>query len=470
MLALNMKQHHAQEGIIAERKAEESVIKSSSGILQLDIQQSKITWQGQSIRMRRSLIPVFVHLWADEQHTVKTEQLTVLAPQCGVTPKGLRNSLYHLIRQIKKVFGDSFITPLPNKDGFGLDQKLVTTFTSLQGDHPLILTDIQQAKLMPSRQVMLNLLDAEHHFELGNYLAAQTLLEESLTLDPHPEQEVSIRCLLCWIVLRMSDDGKFVLSKTHELITWFRRFDTPHQQLSDMARARILIQQGRTYMSYQFKEKAKKVFHRANTLLPPTAWKERSTIQAGLGYIEMKHNEFAAAELYFHEALRLATLARWPWSVQVQLCNIAGLYNRKYHQILLGELEGDKVGLLEQATEFLREAEQICEMYGYESGVELELYLAQIMTWTRRFEEAQALISKAFTLLDKQEILFEYVLVWTVKAELLYAQGLIQEAMANWHYALMKERELGTLVDAVDIEKRLRQLGISVPSTETLLE
>lgn len=414
-----------------------------------------LSWGEHDLVVPKSVFPLLAYLslpGISEGSAPDPQTRAHLAKLGGVNESSQRAQVYRLIKASQEGFGRS---PLVSTGiSFVWDRREVASIHWAEPLTTVLSALTPPARALGSEAVLLRLLEAEHRFELGQYPEVQTVLLACLELDPSAEQEVRIRALGLWAALRLSNDGAKMARETQDFARWFRALDTPSRGLDNLTRARALIQQARTPMVYQKRGAASKLFNKAAELLPEWAWRERSSVQAGLGYVELKHGALERAEQHFREALQLAAYARWSWSVQVQLGNLAEvLYESARGKPHLTPDANDP--RLVESDLLLEQAQKLCSLYGYRGSGDTELYRARIAVWQNRLEDAETLIALAFASMDGPEPEYDYPLAIEVRAELLWKRGEQARAISNLKAALDLERKLGTEVDAPRLEARL---------------
>lgn len=414
----------------------------------------ELHWQGGALTYPANLELVLLALaYRHREAPMSLDELERYALRCGLQKTSLRAEIYGFTAACQEVWGQAPVIAVASSTS-GREKRY--RLSPLIADVKCDLSPDEIGRLftpdavMASLPLMLTLTQAERRFEQGHYSEAWQLLRKADSRQAHAEQEVAVRCLMNWIVLRTESDGRKVRQHTKELRTWFDTFASQSGGVSDLVRARLLIQLARTPMAYQQRREARRLYLQAAKLLPEQAWREKAAVEAGLGYVEARAGgSLNAAEQHYRQALGYATLAGWTWSVQVQHGNLADLLCQKYQAL---PDQPRQHPLLEEAGQLLTSAQQLCHQFGFKGSCDTELYMARIAIWQHDLARAWDLIQLAFQDIDSSETHQESPFAWEIRGEWYLAAGETEKGLSNLRYAAQLEERLGTGVDA----KRLR--------------
>lgn len=420
----------------------------------LSVEQRKFFVRSESLECPVGLVPYFVQLVLSEQEGIRIlndTQLQHCAVMGGIQVSSLATQLNRFCNEFKETFGFSL---LKRERGQG---HFFNTGIAIALD---LSTAEAQQRLYPdenrhSIEGLSLLHTVQRFFEQGEYSRAAATLARIWRLPLHPAQCVEAKCWECWIDLRHSDDGEEVRARTRELARWFQDFEKAGHHVPDIVRARVHIQLARTAMAYQQEREARRAYGQARRLLPDTAWRELSSVHAGLGYIATRGGHLLEGEMNYRLALHYAALAHWPWSVQVQLGNLADVLYERYLQL---NVPAGPHTLLSEANQLLEESQQICDEYGFRGSADTELYRARNAILLGQLAKAESLIEQAFAYLAQADAGYDYALAWAVRADWQLARNEMAEAITSLEHAVRIETELGTGEDAEKVRLRLEKL------------
>ncbi len=159
--------------------------------------------------------------------------------------------------------------------------------------------------------------------------------------------------------------------------------------------------------------------------------------------------------MYYRLALHHAALAHWPWSVQIQLGNLADVLYERY--LLLNVPPGPHP-LLTEANELLDQSQQICDHYGFRGSGDTELYRARYALLSGNIALAEELVAQAFRNVETAQTEYDYPLTWSVHAEVQQAKGHLAASLSSFQKALALEERLNTGVDVAKLQRQIQQV------------